>query len=104
MSNSRDLDEFDRLFSMDIAAIEKAVHGPYAEAIDELLHLSGRISLQGRMTVIPTEIYSQLITLVERASQMNISQAALKERITALGGEAVGIAKKTKSLAKLLAQ
>jgi hypothetical protein len=38
---------------------------------------------------------------VERASRMNLDQAALKERIVSLGNEAVGIAKKTTSLASI---
>jgi hypothetical protein len=101
MSTTKELEEFDRMFADDIKAIRDANAGRYGGAVRELLELSLQVSFQGAISARTVEEYSALITLVERASRMNLDQAALKERIVSLGNEAVGIAKKTTSLASI---
>lgn len=102
MATQKELDEFDKLFAEDIDAIKNSTNGPYRKEIEELLHLSGQASVNGTIAIVPTETYSMLITLVERASQKNLSQAELATRIRTLGDIAISIAKKVEGLAKVL--
>lgn len=89
MSN---LDELEKLLSDDFAAIENTFNGLYGP---ELTKLSG-LSISDLKKVHP-EVnaveYEKLKVVVQRASQQNLSQAALKERIHTLGEVAVEIAK-----------
>ena len=103
MATQKELDEFDAMFADDVKTITVGGTGPYAEAVQDLLHLSGQAETAGTIAVTPTEIYSQLIALVQRASAMNLSQAQLKDRIVTLGTTAVRIAKKVEGLATLFA-
>jgi hypothetical protein len=103
MATQKELDDFDKLFQQDVQAIADAKTGPYAEQLQDLLHLSGQAATDGTIAITPTETYAQLIALVQRASQVNLSQAELKDRIVALGDTAVAIAKKVGGLAPLFA-
>lgn len=103
MPTQQELDDFDKMFAADVATIADGMDGQYAQAVQELLHLSGDAETEGTIAVVPTETYSQLIALVQRASAVNLSQAALKERIQRLGATAVAIAKKVPELAALFA-
>ncbi len=101
MATPADLAAFDQAFEDDVKTIDDGHSGPYAQQIQDLLHLSGQAETQGTIAVTPTKTYAQLIALVQRASAMNLSQAELKERIVALGDTAVAIAKKVEGLAAL---
>lgn len=101
MTTEQDLAEFDKAFAADVAIVNNSPKGPYAKEVQDLLHLSGQVETDGTIAVIPTNDYSKLIALVERASAQNLSQAALVERIQALGKTAVSIAKKVGGLATL---
>jgi len=103
MATQKELDDFDALFKRDVKTIAEAKDGPYADAIQDLLHLSGQANTDGTIAITPTETYAQLIALVQRASQANLSQAELKQRIVDLGQTAVAISKKVAGLATLFA-
>ena len=103
MASQQELEDFDKLFAADQATIGDGLNGQYAQAVQDLLHLSGDAETEGTIAVTPTETYAQLIALVQRASAMNLSQAALKTRIEQLGTTAVAIAKKVSGLAALFA-
>jgi hypothetical protein len=103
MATQAELDDFDRLFAADVVNVKDGLGGQYAQDIQDLLHLSGQAETEGTIAVVPTETYSQLVALVQRASAMNLSQAELKDRIVALGTTAVSIAKKVAGLATLFA-
>lgn len=102
MATQEELDNFDKLFAEDVKTVDVGHGGPYSAEIDELLGLSNQAATDGTIAVIPTADYSKLIALVERASQMNLSQAELKDRIVGLGATAVSIAKKIQGLAVIL--
>ena len=103
MTTQAELDNFDKLFTADVAAIKDGMTGQYAQDIQDLLHLSGQVATEGTIAATPTETYSHLIALIQRASATNLSQSALKDRITALGSDAVSIAKRVEGLAGLFA-
>jgi hypothetical protein len=79
----------------------EAFVGKYAKEIDELLGLS-RAEIDA---IVPgttdLEVYDQLVTVVKEASRGNLSQAELRSRIETLGEIAIGIAKKSATLANL---
>ncbi|MDC5821885.1 hypothetical protein OPW19_18915 [Vibrio europaeus] len=89
MSN---LDELDRLLSDDFAAIEDTFNGTYGAKLTKLsgLSISDLKKIHPEVNVVE---YEKLKAVVHRASQQNLSQAALKARIHALGEVAVEIAK-----------
>lgn len=101
MSTPANLAAFDQAFDDDVKTIDDGHSGPYAQQIQDLLHLSGQGPTDGTIAVTPTKTYAQLIALVQRASAMNLSQADLKDRIQSLGDTAVAIAKKVAGLATL---
>src|ERR1700722_16944214 len=101
MASQAELTEFDNLFAADVQTIASGMSGSYAQEVQDLLHLSGQIETTGTIAVTPTDTYAQLLALVQRASAMNLAQAELKDRITALGSTAVDIAKKVEGLATL---
>src|SRR5690242_19260981 len=103
MATAQELADFDKAFESDVAVIDGSGTGPYADAVADLLHLSGRAETQGTIAITPTKTYAQLIALVQRASATNLSEAELKQRIVALGDTAVSIAHKVAGLAKLFA-
>jgi hypothetical protein len=103
MLTNEQLAAFDAQMKKDQEAIDAAQNGPYATAVKDLLHLSGDAETEGTIAVIPSSDYSALISLVEKASASNLSQAQLVDRIRKLGNTAVHIAKKIESLAPLLA-
>ena len=85
-----------------IKANREAFEGQYGAEIKALQGLSDT----ELAAIIPKGtdqgVYDQLIEVVKDASRKNLSQAALKERIEALGNVAVAIAKTVAPLAKLL--
>ena len=89
MSN---LDDLDKLLSDDFAAIEDTFNGIYGSELTKLsgLSISELKKVHPEVNVIE---YEKLKAVVHRASQQNLSQAALKARIHALGETAVEIAK-----------
>lgn len=101
MATPEEVAAFKAAFDKTADQIDKAQSVPYAAAIEDLLHLSGEIETAGTIAVTPTKTYAQLIALVQQASAVNLSEAALKDRIVALGDTAVALAKKVAGLAKL---
>lgn len=103
MATEPNLAEFDKAFAADVATVKGAQSGTYSQEVQDLLHLSGQVETDGTIAVLPTSDYSALISLVERASAQNLSQADLVDRIQRLGATAVSIAKKVNGLAALFA-
>lgn len=88
-----DNDEFDKAVQDALDRNKAALMGSYAKEIGDLLKLSD----QQLSTIIPdttrTETYNNLISVVKEASRANVQQADLVNKITALGQDAVKIAK-----------
>lgn len=86
------LDELDKLLSDDFAAIEETFNGMYSSELTKLsgLSISDLKKVHPEVSIVD---YEKLKAVVKRASQQNLSQAALRERINALGEVAVEIAK-----------
>ena len=103
MATAQELAAFDQAFEDDVQVIDAAHSGPYADTVQDLLHLSGQAETKGTIAVTPTKTYAQLIALVQRASATNLSESELRDRIVDLGDTAVSIAKKVTGLAKLFA-
>ncbi|WP_070962731.1 hypothetical protein [Vibrio sonorensis] len=89
MSNLEDLE---KLLSDDFAVIEETFNGRYGTELTRLSGLSISDLQQVHSEVNVVE-YEKLKAVVLRASQQNLSQAELKNRIQALGNTAVKIAK-----------
>ncbi|GEA20348.1 hypothetical protein [Vibrio harveyi] len=89
MSN---LEELEKLLSDDFAAIEETFNGRYGAELTRLsgLSMSDLQKVHSEVTIVE---YEKLKAVVLRASQQNLSQAELKNRIQALGNTAVKIAK-----------
>lgn len=79
----------------------EAFEGQYKDELSKLLGLSKdeikKITPDG--TAI--EVYQNLISVVQEASRVNLSQAELKTRIEELGSVAIQISKMVAPLAKL---
>ena len=80
----------------------EAFLGKYKTELTELQGLSKAEVDAITMDTTDSETYAHLIEIVKEASASNESNAALKERIVALGTTAIKIAKAVPSLAKLL--
>ncbi len=96
-------DDFDDDLEKALKAADEALDkGPYKKALRDLLALSVD-QIKETIPSVSYADYSKLITVVEQASAANVAQAALKEKITALGSTVVRIAKMIPSLAALFA-
>lgn len=102
MSDEIDLEEM--FAEMDAAAdrAEKALDGKFAPIYRELRGLSPEEIDEITPDTTDQVEYERLIALVQKATEMNMSQAQLRERVRSLGDVAVRIARKVPSLASLL--
>jgi hypothetical protein len=98
-----DMAAFNRKLDADLDAGRKAFEGKYASELTELMGLSREEIEAVSPDSTDLLVYDQLITVVKRASQHNLSQAQLVANIKQLGKAAVSIAKKSGRLAGLLA-
>ena len=97
-----DIEEFKRMLREKTAKNRKEFEGEYKDVLNDLMGLAKEDIDAITPDTTDMEIYAQLITVVEDASRVNLSQAQLKQRIQALGDIALKIAKKVPSLAKVL--
>jgi hypothetical protein len=98
-----DLTAFKKDLKKDLAAGRKAFEGQYAAEINELMGLSRAEIDAITPDATDLQVYDQLIAVVKRASQHNLSQAQLAGNIKALGDVAVAVARKSAKLAALVA-
>ena len=102
MTTPASWENFDDMFTNDVKRSGDAPGAPYGSAIAALLQLSGRAAAEGAIADRADEARAALIVLVQQASQSNLSQAELADRIQALGSVAVGIAKQVDGLGHAL--
>ena len=97
--------DLDAMFAeMDAAAAraKTAMDGKFGDIYKELRALSPAEIDEITPDTTDQQEYERLIALVQQATQQNLDQAQLVERVKALGGTAVAIAKKVSGLATLL--
>ena len=97
--------DLDAMFAeMDAAAdrAEAALNGPFSTIYSQLRNLSPEEIDEITPDTTDQKEYERLIVLVQQASQQNLDQAQLVERIRSLGAVAVSVAKKVPSLAALV--
>ena len=97
--------DLDALFAeMDAAAdrAELTLNGQFADFYKGLRNLSPEEIDDITPDTTDQKEYERLIALVQQATQQNLDQAQLIERIKALGDIAIAIAKKVPSIAALL--
>lgn len=97
--------DLDALFAeMDAAAdrAEQTLNGRHANFYKGLRNLSPEEIDDITPDTTDQKEYERLIALVQQATQQNLDQAQLIERVKALGAVAVAIAKKVPSIAALL--
>jgi hypothetical protein len=102
MTDEFDISAFEDDFEQSIKDINEAFRGKYKKELNELAGLSREKIDLITPGITDLEKYDQLITLVKKASQVNLSQADLKNQIEKLGNVALKIAEKVPSLAKIL--
>ena len=97
-----DLSAFQKNVDASLAWNEEAFQGTYAAELAALQGLSGDQLNQLCPTPQAQQDYANLLSVVKEASRTNVDQAALRDKILSLGGNAVKIAKSVDSLAVLL--
>ena len=102
MNDEFDISAFEDDLEQSIKDINEAFRGKYKKELNELAGLSREKIDLITPGITDLEKYDQLITLVKKASQVNLSQADLKNQIEKLGNVALKIAEKVPSLAKIL--
>jgi diacylglycerol kinase family enzyme len=102
MSNGIDLD--DMFAEMDRAAdrAERALDGQFSEIYKQLRSLSPDEIDSITPDTTDQKEYERMIALVQEATERNLNQAQLVERIKGLGDVAITIARKVPSLAALV--
>lgn len=102
MSNGIDLD--DMFAEMERAAdrAEKALDGRFSEIYKGLRNLSPDEIDSITPDTTDQKEYERMVALVQEATERNLNQAQLVERIKGLGDVAIGIARKVPSLSVLL--
>jgi diacylglycerol kinase family enzyme len=102
MSNGIDLD--DMFAEMDRAAdrAERALDGQFSEIYKQLRSLSPDEIDSITPDTTDQKEYERMIALVQEATERNLNQAQLVERIKSLGDIAINIARKVPSLAALV--
>ncbi|MDJ0819747.1 MAG: hypothetical protein QNJ58_26325 [Desulfobacterales bacterium] len=101
MSNGFDIKAFEEELQKDLDELDGIFNGTYKAELNELMGLSRAEIDQITPDITDLKKYEELITVVKKASKVNLSQALLRERIEKLGDVAVKIAKHVPSLAKL---
>lgn len=86
------LDELNAILNNDLSSIEESFNATYKKQLDALSELS-LAELHKINPDININDLEALYSVVQQASQQNLSQALLKERITQLGDTALEIAK-----------
>lgn len=86
------LDELNAILNNDLSSIEESFNATYKKQLDALSELSFA-ELHKINPDININDLEALYRVVQQASQQNLSQALLKERITQLGDTALEIAK-----------
>ncbi|MBI1936554.1 MAG: hypothetical protein HYS25_00365 [Ignavibacteriales bacterium] len=79
----------------------EAFEGQYKDELSKLLGLSKDEIKKITPDGTGMEVYQNLISVVQEASRVNLSQAELKTRIAELGSVAIEISKMVAPLAKL---
>src|SRR5882672_708720 len=96
-----DLEKFKKNVDASLKRNQEAFEGKYSEELNALLGLSTDELAKACPSMDVSQDYSQLISIVKEASRANVSQAALRVQIKALGENAVAIAKMVGGLAAL---
>lgn len=96
-----DLGQFRQQLEEKLHENRLALEGPYKNEINSLLRLSSSEIDRVTANMTDLESYEALIDIVTEASNLNLSQAELKNRIENLGQTAVNIAKQIPYLARL---
>ncbi len=86
-------EEFDKAVQDALDRNKAALMGSYSKQIGDLLKLSDKQLSAIIPNVSKTETYNNLISVVKEASRANIQQADLENKISALGQDAVKLAK-----------
>ncbi|WP_270653915.1 hypothetical protein [Phocaeicola plebeius] len=92
------MNRFTNLFDAADAAFNKH----YSEELKQLKGLSEEEISKILPSTTDFQIYNELIKIVENASQENLAQADLADKIKSLGNVAVNIAKKVPGLNAIL--
>lgn len=92
------MNRFTNLFDAADAAFNKR----YSEELKQLKGLSEEEISKILPSTTNLQIYNELINIVENASQENLAQADLADKIKSLGNVAVNIAKKVPGLNGIL--
>ena len=100
---SIDLDKFKKNVNSSLKRTQESFEGKYGDELHDLLGLSREQIEAVTPGTTGREEYSKLISVVEEASRMNISQANLRSQIRSLGDSALKIAKTVGGLAVLFA-
>lgn len=95
-------DDFDRFVDKAINDADATFAGPHGAALKALLGISEAEIDAITPGTTDLETYEKLMAIVRMASQKNISQAQLIDRIKGMGEVAVAIAKKVPKWAALL--
>ncbi len=96
-----DLEKFRKNVGSSIERTRASFEGKYANELGGLLGLSKEQIAEVIPGLKGQEEYSKLISVVEEASRMNVSQATLRSQIKSLGENAVQIAKMVGGLASI---
>jgi hypothetical protein len=102
MTTPADSKDLDAMFANDVKQVDDTACRPYQSEIASLLRLCEIGLAEGAIADTSNEACAALIVLVQQATQSNLSQAELADRIEALGSVAVGIAKKVLGLREIL--
>ena len=86
-------DDFDKAVQDALDRNKAALMGSYNKQIGDLLKLSDEQLSAIIPNVSKTETYNNLISVVKEASRANVQQADLENKISALGQDAVKLAK-----------
>lgn len=92
------MNRFTNLFD----AADAAFNEHYSEELKQLKGLSEEEISKILPSTTDFQIYNELIKIVENASQENLAQADLADKIKSLGNVAVNIAKKVPGLNAIL--
>ena len=98
-----DMVQFEKDLAADLQAGREAFERKYKTELDQLMGLSHAEIDAITPGAADLQAYAQLIAVVKQASRHNLEQQALASRVRALGDVAVTIAKKSASLAAILA-
>jgi hypothetical protein len=98
-----DLEKFKKNVDASLVRTQASFEGKYKNELGELLGLPSDKIAEVTPGLEGQQEYSKLISVVEEASRMNVSQATLRSQIKSLGENAVQIAKMVGGLAALFA-